>query len=1216
MAHVRGPGHGQPCEPPQRVRTAPEPGPERDVAPRSCRVNGRHILANRATTNNKVREQVLLELSFVNSDLQILKEELEGLNISVEVYQNAEETFSIPLVPLGLKETKEVDFTLPLKDFILEHYSEDSSEYEDEIADLMDLRQACRTPSRDEAGIEMLISYFLQLGYVENRFFPPTRHMGVLFTWYDSFTGVPVCQQNLLLEKASILFNIGALYTQIGTRCNRQTQAGLENAVDAFQKAAGVLSYLKETFTHTPSYDMSPAMLNVLVKMMLAQARECVFEQIGLSGIRNEFFTLVKMTQEVAKPGDDEDQQEKALSQLYDHMPEGLMALAVLRDKLRRKQLGKAHLRKAIVYHEEALRVCGLCKKLRNIDVLQEVLTAAHKRSLLKYAQQETEDDFLSLIQAPNVLPKTEHKIETIAPQFSKVKVKDFFHKLSMGLKEGDYIVSVGGVDCKWLGVNEVLEKLRSVGEQPVEMEVISCQDTAASLKHIAHGLVPAASIAPKPAVPRTPPPRSPNPSPERPRSALAAAILATTLTGRTVAIPQPRHRSLSESDSTSVEQEGFEPYATATELRIGSTWKLDGCDRSPEQSLEISGNYGEDEDMDTYVSDADREAESSCQSSEKREESFSTNAIYAVPCKNKKEEFLPSPSPKADKKEVPSHGTESQVVVEKSSLEVEAEDQHLGLNLKEEKSVPENLICEKPPLSPDVSVRARQAWEQMTKEKFRELKQENWSLNKAYQAVVQQFEGTKQQMEEQQLKLKKLEQENRRLKEAVEKSHREEEATELLSLRQQAQELVDENDALKMVVHRLNVELSRYQTKFRSLPQEELDVKYLSPLLLAYEDRIREKEDFILEHEQLQTQAKLVLEENGLLMEQLEIQQAKAKDSHRQHVQEASKLTKQIVILEGKKQSQEEEIGEYKKKLEALYSTCEDLKAKMDSRIAAEEHLAVVNDLNRRLNQEQEKQRREVEDVLGKVAALQAENKKLLLEKNNFLADKKILESEMEMTQKTNRRLTKKIGHLQLQLEEVMEKEVTAHHYLTNLIGLVEKIAQERDHLVFLATSLENEKQGVLNKMIEGSLRLGRLEEKVKVYKKKAAGKLGDISLKMTEQEKDFAGKIVRYEQEMRHLRHLLQDKQETLEEVLQEKRKTEGELEIIWESTTKENKRMRELLQKSLRKNTMWSAVTVHEPHLDESSQKDLVYRHDFSYCDVKTSSPTKNEIQEESQ
>lgn len=136
----------------------------------------------KAATNHKVREQVRLELSFVNSDLQMLKEELEGLNISVGVYQSTEETFTIPLIPLGLKETKDVDFSVVLKDFILEHYSEDSYLYEDEIADLMDLRQACRTPSRDEAGVELLMSYFLQLGFVESRFFPPTRQMGILFT--------------------------------------------------------------------------------------------------------------------------------------------------------------------------------------------------------------------------------------------------------------------------------------------------------------------------------------------------------------------------------------------------------------------------------------------------------------------------------------------------------------------------------------------------------------------------------------------------------------------------------------------------------------------------------------------------------------------------------------------------------------------------------------------------------------------------------------------------------------------------------------------------------------------------------------------------------------------------------------------------------------------------------------------------------------------------
>lgn len=45
----------------------------------------------------------------------------------------------------------------------------------------------------------------------------------------------------------------------------------------------------------------------------------------------------------------------------------------------------------------------------------------------------------------------------------------------------------------------------------------------------------------------------------------------------------------------------------------------------------------------------------------------------------------------------------------------------------------------------------------------------------------------------------------------------------ELLNLRQHAQELVDENDALKLTVHRLNVELSRYQTFFRPLSKQEV---------------------------------------------------------------------------------------------------------------------------------------------------------------------------------------------------------------------------------------------------------------------------------------------------------------------------------------------------------------------------------------------------------
>lgn len=44
----------------------------------------------RATSNNKVKDMVLLELSYVNANLQLLMGQLEGLNSSVEVYQNTQ----------------------------------------------------------------------------------------------------------------------------------------------------------------------------------------------------------------------------------------------------------------------------------------------------------------------------------------------------------------------------------------------------------------------------------------------------------------------------------------------------------------------------------------------------------------------------------------------------------------------------------------------------------------------------------------------------------------------------------------------------------------------------------------------------------------------------------------------------------------------------------------------------------------------------------------------------------------------------------------------------------------------------------------------------------------------------------------------------------------------------------------------------------------------
>lgn len=56
--------------------------------------------------------------------------------------------------------------------------------------------------------------------------------------------------------------------------------------------------------------------------------------------------------------------------------------------------------------------------------------------------------------------------------------------------------------------------------------------------------------------------------------------------------------------------------------------------------------------------------------------------------------------------------------------------------------------------------------------------------------------------------------------------------------------------------------------------------------------------------------------------------------------------------------------------------------------------------------------------------------------------------------------------------------------------------------------------------------------------YKKQAALKLGDIHHRLVEQQEDFAGKAAQFQKEMRHLHQLLQEKQEVLDEALQQKR------------------------------------------------------------------------------
>ena len=126
---------------------------------------------------------------------------------------------------------------------------------------------------------------------------------------------MPCTQKTVAFEKASVLFNIGGLYTQIGTRQDRTSQVmqmcwaivsskynvqeGLDAAVDNFLRAAGTFQFIIENFSHAPSSDLGPECLNTLVQMMLGQARECLLEKavLALAGDASQLELCLELSQ-------------------------------------------------------------------------------------------------------------------------------------------------------------------------------------------------------------------------------------------------------------------------------------------------------------------------------------------------------------------------------------------------------------------------------------------------------------------------------------------------------------------------------------------------------------------------------------------------------------------------------------------------------------------------------------------------------------------------------------------------------------------------------------------------------------------------------------------------------------------------------------------------------------------------------------------------------
>lgn len=187
-----------------------------------------------------------------------------------------------------------VDLYRPLRQYVADHYSErEAQSLEDDFRSLRQMRSGVENPPdiSPERRRDLLQSYFRALCLAEPRFpisSDPSHINSLSFAWFDAFRpSRKAVQSSLHLEKAAVLFNLGAVHSRVALAADRASGTGIKVACGSFQAAAGAFAFLKDNVSVRAvvgsggaTVDVSAECAGMLERLMLAQAQECFFEKV------------------------------------------------------------------------------------------------------------------------------------------------------------------------------------------------------------------------------------------------------------------------------------------------------------------------------------------------------------------------------------------------------------------------------------------------------------------------------------------------------------------------------------------------------------------------------------------------------------------------------------------------------------------------------------------------------------------------------------------------------------------------------------------------------------------------------------------------------------------------------------------------------------------------------------------------------------------------
>ncbi|KAK6025526.1 BRO1-like domain protein [Ostertagia ostertagi] len=196
----------------------------------------------------------------------------------------------MPRVPMLLPEPKipanqyDDEFRLKIKEYILLHFQDDPSKYDNAISEIMNLKQKISSSYADVETACLLKRYYAQLLMMKNRF--PMEEgdpIKVLFCWYDRAMDIAhsATYDDIGFELACVMYNIGAVHASIAVNEGRENEDSIKNAFMHYQYAAWPLQHLRDKLNASKyaSVDFDKELLTFFVNVLLGQAQECLLEK-------------------------------------------------------------------------------------------------------------------------------------------------------------------------------------------------------------------------------------------------------------------------------------------------------------------------------------------------------------------------------------------------------------------------------------------------------------------------------------------------------------------------------------------------------------------------------------------------------------------------------------------------------------------------------------------------------------------------------------------------------------------------------------------------------------------------------------------------------------------------------------------------------------------------------------------------------------------------